>query len=137
MKERKGMYYQNSLIGEIGECTGHYPQCGSYHTFNTDDTIKVGDVVSFYEHGEIYTKVVTKNYFEDKYGVFGFGSNRLNFPKLTKILDHKDLTEDILRKLIGGRGKEHFSIKEVEHKKEMTISQIERKLGHGVKIVGE
>src|SRR5699024_8764742 len=92
------LYYQNSSLGKLGECTGIRPECGSYYTFHPSETLKVGDVVSFYEYEQIYTKVVTKNTLENEYGVYGFGNNRLNFKKLTKVLSYKDLTEDILRK---------------------------------------
>lgn len=134
--DSREMFYQNSSLGILGEDTGVKPECGSNYTFNKEETLKVGDVVSFYEYGEIHTKVITKDRLKDVYGVYGFGSNRLNFKWLTKILSYKDLTEDILQKLIGGKGKENLSIVKIKTV-EMTIEEIERELGKKIKIVNK
>lgn len=98
----------------------------------------MGDVVSFYRYEEIYTRVVTKDFRKEKYGIFGFGNDTLNFDKLTKIMSYRDLTEDIFQKLQqkhSGEVRESFMIRDVVQK-EMTIEQIQEELGYPIKIIG-
>lgn len=100
-----------------------------------DDTcipnIKVGDIVNLYYNNEIFTKVMVK----DRRGSYamGFGvsfeDNWQNM-RVKRLVSNTNITEEIL-KMLGGS---EFSIEEIEHV-EMTIGEIERKLGHKVKIV--
>lgn len=137
---RKELFYRNTSLGIVGECTGIRPKCGSPHTFLKEENLKVGDVVSFYNYEQIYTRVVVKNFRreKEKYGIFGFGSDTLDFDKLTKVMSYKDITEDIFQKLqesYSGEKRENFTIKDIIQK-EMTIKQIQDELGYPIKIIG-
>lgn len=132
----KGLYYQNSFLGVLGEKTGRF---ADYYIGNYRESVElcVGDVVSFYEYGRIYTKVVTRNSLKNEYGVFGFGSNRLDFQGIIRILTYRDLTEDIFQKLqesTSTKNRHYFTIRDIDVK-EMTIEQIEKLLGYQVRII--
>lgn len=137
---RKELFYRNTSLGIVGECTGIRPKCGSPHTFSKEENLKVGDVVSFCIFEKIYTRVVVKKFRreKEKYGIFGFGSDTLDFDKLTKVMSYKDITEDIFQKLqesYSGEKRENFTIKDIIQK-EMTIKQIQDELGYPIKIIG-
>ncbi len=130
----KALYYQNSCLGVLGENTDSFAIEESLGR-STNVELRVGDVISFYEYGRIYTKVVAKDSMYNTYGVFGFGTNRLDFKHLTKVLSYEDLTEDMFQKLQEGRSnsKKWFKIKDASSK-EMTLEDIEKELGYKVKI---
>lgn len=121
---KKAIMYKNTNYGFLGEKTS---------TTISGNYLRVGDVIAFEKHDELFVRPVTKKK-DGEYGVFGFGSNHFIFKNMTKILSYEFLTEQLLQELQGGR-KENFSIKEVEYAKEMTISEVEELLGHKIKII--
>ncbi|GIN10154.1 hypothetical protein J26TS2_00210 [Shouchella clausii] len=137
MSEKKALFYLDSFLGFLGEPTGSYALYNQYGR-NERVELKVGDVVSFVEYGRSHTLVVCKNCFEKAYGVYGFGSNKLDFKHLTRILTHEDLTEDLFQKLQKptGRNRDFYTIRDIDIR-EMTVSEIERELGYKVKIKSE
>ena len=128
--EFKEIHYDNHQnLGRMGECTNIFSQHGN--------ELKVGDIVSFLRNNKIRTGIVAKNLITSEYFVLGIDDSSSSIQHATKVLSYKYLTEDILNELSGYiflPGEVLFKIKKVI-KKEMTIEQIEKELGYGVKIV--
>lgn len=134
----RGLYYQKSFLGRIGERTGNFANKDYYGNDNRVE-IKVGDVISFRRFGRIYTRVAAKDEFKNTYGVFGFGTDNFNFEDIQIILTHEQLTEDIFRKLQSPDNKRHqgfFTIRQIDVEEEYTVEELEEILGKKIKIVG-
>jgi len=114
LRHRSGSYY-----GVIGEDTGF-------------GYLKVGDVVAYVtENGVIVSNFVAKRD-TGVYGVMGkFSTPFEQLQGLTKILSHKDVNESAYERVSASGG---FYIQEIEVT-QMTIAQIEAKLGYPIEIV--
>lgn len=134
---KKALFYLDEYLGFLGEPTGSYALC-DYYGYTKKVELKVGDVVSFFWSKKLVTSVVSKKISDKGYGVFGFGSYKLDFEHLTRVLTFDNLTEDLFQKLQApdGKNRNFYSIREIEIR-EMTVSEIERELGYKVKIKSE
>lgn len=128
----RGLYYGNSFLGRVGEPTGLI--ISNYSDgHNSETEIKVGDTIAFTEYDASWVRVVVKDD-EGEYGVFGFGSNRLDFDDITIVLSHHKLTQEFFSLTQKRRAKSKFKIEGLPTKN-MTVAEIERELGYAVKIV--
>lgn len=93
--------------------------------------IKVGDIVNLYVGKNIVTTLMIKDN-EGNTFAMGYGAtfnNRWKSYNVTKLVDHSNVTNDVL-KLLGQRD---FHIENVEYV-EMSLHEVERKLGYKIKI---
>ncbi len=131
----KGLFYRDSFLGELGKKTG-FVFSNKSSGWKKKTELRVGDIVSFVEYDRTFTKVVVME--ENVPGIFGFGSDTLEFEYLTKIMGFEHLTEDIFNKLQEAEYRKAekglFSIRPIKEK-ELTISEIEEKLGYKIKVI--
>lgn len=96
-------------------------------------SLKVGDIVNLIYGGKILTKLMVK----DSKGSFAMGLAQ-SFEKewrqftIVKLVDHSKINNEVLKLL----GQDDFHIQDIEHV-EMTVEDVERKLGYKVKIISK
>ena len=110
--------------GVIGEDTGF----SAYYLPQWNQVIRVGDVVSFLFNDNVHTGVVMRD--DNQYGVMGWGVDRLDYDRISIVIPHSKVTEEIIKTLHG----DSFSIVE-DIAEEMTIGEIEKELGRRIKII--
>jgi thiamine monophosphate kinase len=117
----KKLYLGNEFIGNVGEETGV-------------TRLKVGDVIIVTnESGYSSTSFVCK--YGEKYGVMGWGYKELKSINqeydIRKVMSGQLVTTEILNDV---RSSDMFVVKEIMPV-EMTLEEIEDKLGHPIKLV--
>ncbi len=128
LKQEKALYYDTSFLGLIGEEANRKDSLGN--------DLHIGDVVSFEHWNKKFVKVVA-SHGDNVYGLFGFGTNTLDFDKLVKIVPYNYLTEELfiaIQETTSHFDRSLFKIKDYEVR-EMTVREIEKELGCRIKIV--
>lgn len=121
----KKIYIDGECYGEIGKLVP-----SKHHKFNYP--IFVGDILTFYHDGEIESGVVLNESNANTYGIYGYWCKKFDFDKAVKLLNYSETDDHSkIRYVYGGKEVTIEDDREVE----MTIEQIQRILGHKVKII--
>lgn len=121
----KKIYINGECYGEIGKLVP-----SKHHKM--DYPIFVGDILTFYHDGEIESGVVLNESNANTYGIYGNWYKKFDFNKVVKLLNYSETDDNFKIRHI-----DTFNEVTIEDDKEveMTIEQIQRILGHKVKII--